>query len=119
MIRTYLIFGFAEMVSDTRSVHGIIMNCRSLVSEHNWHLIFEPLALFPGLTAQDLLILIISILALFALDVLKEKKVDLYELIGRIPVLPRYVGYVVLFYGIVLLGCFGADAAEGFMYAQF
>lgn len=119
MVRTFLIFGFAEMVSDTRSMYGIFMNCKSLISEFNWQLIFNPLALFPGLSVQDLVILAGSVLVIVVLDVLKEKKIDIYELVHRIPVVVRYVGYVVLFYGIILLGYFGADVAEGFMYAQF
>lgn len=119
MIRTFLIFGFAEMVSDTRSIYGILMNCKSLICDHNWSLILKPLALFPGLDMRDLFIVAVGALLIVVVDIMKEKKIDIYTLVQRIPVVPRYVCYVMLFYSVILFGYLGADAAEGFMYAQF
>jgi len=119
MIRTFLIFGFAEMVSDTRSMYGILMKCKALVIGQNWGLVFEPLKLFPGLSLQDVFILVMGVAIIVIIDILKEKQVDVYCLIQRVPMLLRYIGYCVLLYSIILLGRFGTDAAEGFMYAQF
>ena len=119
MIRTFLVFGFAEMVSDTRSIYGILMNCKSLICDHNWSLILKPLALFPGLDVRDLFIVAVGALLILVVDIMKEKKIDIYAFVHRIPVLPRYICYVMLFYAIILFGYLGADAAEGFMYAQF
>ncbi len=119
MARTFLIFGFAEMVSDIPSIYGIWTKCRSLVCEHNWYLAARPLQLFPGLEIRDLVILGIGILLMLILDILKEKNVDIYGLAGRIPVFFRYLGYVSLFYAVILLGYSGKNAAGGFMYEQF
>lgn len=119
MVRTFLIFGFAEMVSDIHSIYGIWMKCRSLFCEHNWHLIASPLQLFAGLEARDLVILGIGIILMLILDILKEKNVDIYDLAGRIPVVFRYIGYVSLFYAVILFGYAGTNAAGGFMYEQF
>lgn len=119
MIRTFLIFGFAEMVSDTRSIYGIFMKCKALVCGRNWNLIFEPLKLFPDLSIQEVFVLIIGVSIIFIIDVLKERQVNIYSLVQRIPMLPRYIAYCTLLYSIILLGYFGADATEGFMYAQF
>lgn len=119
MIRTFLIFGFAEMVSDLRSVHGIMMKCRSLFLEHNWHLLYRPMNLFPGLEERDLLILAVGIVMMIVLDILKEKGYKPYEIIARIPILPRYICYVSLLYAALLLDYAGAGAVGGFMYEQF
>ena len=40
-------------------------------------------------------------------------------MIHKSPIWVRYVGYAILFYFILIFGYVGADAAEGFMYAQF
>lgn len=119
MVRTFLIFGFAEMVSDIHSIYGIWMKCKSLVCEHNWYLLAKPLRLFLGLEARELVILGIGLFMMLVLDILKEKKVDIYGAAGRIPVFFRYVGYVSLLYAVILFGCSGTDAAGGFMYEQF
>lgn len=119
MARTFLIFGFAEMVSDIPSIYGIWTKCRSLLCEHNWYLLARPLQLFSGLAARDLVILGIGVVMMFVLDILKEKNVDLYGAAGRIPVVFRYLGYVSLFYAVILLGYGGGNAAGGFMYEQF
>lgn len=119
MMRTFLIFGFAEMVSDTRSVYRMIMNCKSLFCEHNWNLLLTPLELFPGLEVMDLIILAISVFFMYLVDVLKEKEIDINVMTHKSPVWVRYIGYAVLFYFILVFGYVGADAAEGFMYAQF
>lgn len=119
MVRTFLIFGFAEMVSDIRSIYGILMKCRSLIMDHNWYLIGRPLELFPGLEIKDLVILAAGVAIMLLLDILKEKNMDIYELVNRIPVLPRYVCYVILFYSVILLGVMGNGATGGFMYEQF
>lgn len=119
MARTFLIFGFAEMVSDIRSIHGILMKCRSLLLEHNWYLIGRPLELFRGLEARDLVILAVGVTMMLLLDIMKEKKLDICAAVHRIPVLPRYICYVVLFYSVILLGITGTGAVGGFMYEQF
>ena len=119
MIRTFLIFGFAEMVSDTGSVYGIFMECKSLVCDHNWHLLLKPILLFTGLEVRDLCILGIGVLLILLVDILKEKKISVNALLHRIPIIPRYACYIMLLYSIILFGYLGADAAEGFMYAQF
>ena len=119
MLRTFLIFGFAEMVSDTQSVYRMIMNCKSLILVRNWDLILNPIELFPGLEVMDLIILLISVLLMYMVDVLKEKEMDINTIIHKYPVGIRYMGYAVLVYFILIFGYVGADAAEGFMYAQF
>ncbi|MDD6070676.1 MAG: MBOAT family protein, partial [Clostridiales bacterium] len=119
MARTFLIFGFAEMVSDTQSIYGIFMKCKSLIYNRNWQLFFSPLELFPGLEVSDLWILVVGIALMLMIDILKEKGFSIDELVHRIPTVPRYVCYIMLLYSILLFGYIGADAAEGFMYAQF
>lgn len=119
MVRTFLIFGFAEMVSDIPSIYGIWTKCRSLLCERNWYLLAKPLQLFPDLETRDLVILGIGILFMLILDILKEKNVDIYGAAGRLPVFFRYLGYVSLLYAVILFGYAGGNAAGGFMYEQF
>ena len=119
MVRTYLIFGFAEMVSDIRSVHGIMMKCRSLVCDHNWNLLGTPSAFLCGLKAGDMVILAVGIFLMFVVDLMKERKTDVYGAVLRVPVLIRYACYAALFYAVILFGYAGTNAAGGFMYEQF
>ena len=119
MLRTFLIFGFAEMVSDTQSVYRMIMNCKSLILVHNWDLVWTPIKLLPGLDIKDFIILLISVLFMYMIDVLKEKEININLVIHKYPAWIRYIGYAVLFYFILIFGYVGTNAAEGFMYAQF
>lgn len=119
MLRTFLLFGYMEMFSDSGSTLGSIRLTVSLFGERNWGLIKHPLLLFPGLDGLDVIIVLIGVLLLLVVDILKEKGKDLYQLLGSVPIVIRYIGYAGLFYAIILLGNTGANLAGGFMYAQF
>jgi hypothetical protein len=119
MSRTFMIFGFAEMVSDKQSITGTISLCKSLFTECNWNVVLAPLELLPGLKNTEIIVLIISVLLMYMVDVLKEKQVNIYELLHRWPTILRYTFYVALFYIVILFGYTGVNVAEGFMYAQF
>lgn len=119
MIRTFMIFGFAEMISDAISLSDTIADCISLVTVNNWSFISQPLMLFPGLEIRDLYILVIGITFMLIMDILKERQVDIYGVIHKMPTVPRYIGYVGIVYLVILFGYTGGNVAEGFMYAQF
>ena len=119
MIRTFLIFGYMEMFSDSSSTMASLRLTKSLFTVRNWNLIMTPEKLFPELTGQDLAIVIIGVSLLLIVDILKEKKKDLYQLLVSIPIVPRYIGYAMLFYAVILLGNTGTNLAGGFMYANF
>lgn len=119
MLRTFLLFGYMEMFSDSGSTMESIRLTLSLFTEHNWGLIGKPISLFPGLECFDVGVVLAGIALLFVADILKEKGKDLYQLLASVPVVVRYIGYAGLFYAVILLGNTGANLAGGFMYAQF
>lgn len=119
MLRTFLLFGYMEMFSDSGSTMGSIRLTVSLFTEHNWELLGKPRSLFPGVDGFDVCIVLIGVILLLVVDILKEKGKDLYQLLGSVPIVVRYIGYAGLFYAVILLGNTGANLAGGFMYAQF
>lgn len=119
MLRTFLLFGYMEMFSDSGSTLGSIRLTVSLFGERNWGLIKHPLLLFPGLDGLDVAVVIFGLLLLLAADILKERGRDLYQVLAYVPTVMRYIGYAGLFYAVILLGNTGANLAGGFMYAQF
>lgn len=119
MLRTFLLFGYMEMFSDSGSASASVRLTVSLFGSNNWGLVKRPLLLFPGLESWDLIIVVAGLLLLLTVDVLKEKGKDIYQVLGSVPIVIRYIGYAGLFYAIILLGNTGTDLTGGFMYAQF
>lgn len=119
MARTFLIFGFMEMFSDAGSLANAVSICVSFFTNSNWGLIKRPALLFPGLSGGDIFIVAAGLLLMLLVDVMKEKNRSIWNMLGKIPMPVRYLGYVVIFYAVILLGNTGADLTGGFMYAQF
>lgn len=119
MLRTFCIFGFMEMVSDAGNIASAVSVCRSFFTVFNWGLIKHPLSLFLGLEAVDVIVVLIGLGLMLFVDVMKEKGCSVHAVLEKIPMPVRYLGYAVIFYGIILLGNTGADLTGGFMYAQF
>lgn len=119
MVRTFILFGYMEMFSDSPSTSASIRMTLSLFTADNWGLIKNPASLFPELTGLDIAIVLIGVVLLLIVDVLKERKKDLYQMVAAIPIVPRYISYALLFYVVILLGNTGTNLAGGFMYAQF
>lgn len=119
MLRTFFLFGYMEMFSDSATVGQALGLTSSLFTKPNWGLIRRPLLLFPGLDGMDIALVLVGILLILTADSLKEKGKDLYRVLESIPIVVRYTGYAALFYAVILLGNTGTDLAGGFLYAQF
>lgn len=119
MVRTFLLFGYMEMFSDSGSTMASLRLTAGLFSGRNWGLVKHPMLLMPGLSMLDAGIVAAGLLVMLAADVLKEKGKDLHQVLEAVPMVPRYIAYAVLFYMIILLGNTGANLSGGFMYAQF
>ncbi|MDO4332432.1 MAG: MBOAT family O-acyltransferase [Eubacteriales bacterium] len=119
MLRTFLLFGYMEMFSDSGSTSCSVRLTISLFSSNNWGLVKHPLLLFPGLEILDVVIVAAGLLLILTADILKEKGKNLYQVLKSVPIVVRYIGYAGLFYAIILLGNTGTDLTGGFMYAQF
>lgn len=119
MVRTFLLFGYMEMFSDSGSTRESLRLTVSLFTEHNWGMLKHPLSLFPELSSLDVAIVLAGLFLLLLADIWKEKGKDLYQMLVRVPVAMRYIAYAALFYAVILLGNTGTNLAGGFMYAQF
>ncbi len=118
MVRTFLLFGYMEMVSGASSAREALRLTRLLFVWEAPEAV-EPLPELTGLGACDVFVLLFGILLMAAVDIMKEKQTDCGALFCRIPTAVRYVCLVGLVYMILLLGDIGSDASKGFMYAQF
>lgn len=118
MVRTFLLFGYMEMVSGASSAREALRLTRLLFV---WDTpeAMESLPELTGLGACDVFVLLFGILLMAAVDIGKEKQTDCRDLLCRMPTAVRYVCLVGLVYMILLLGDIGSDASKGFMYAQF
>ena len=67
----------------------------------------------------DVIVLLAGVIVMGIVDVMKEKKIVIQDVVDRMPVVIRYAGIVGLVYMVLLLGDIGTDATKGFMYAQF
>lgn len=119
MTRTFLIFGVTEMLSDASSFSEFCREIKRLLMVSNWGIVKTPLALLPGLEGEDVCIVVALLAIVVIIDILKEKKADIYGMLHQIPIIPRYICYVAMVYVVILFGFSGGDVMGGFMYAQF
>lgn len=119
MLRTFCIFGFMEMISDAGNLTTAFSICKSFFTVFNWGLIKHPLSLFPGLEITDVIVVLIGLVLMLLVDVIREKGYSVQAVLEKVPMPIRYMGYAIIFYGVILLGNTGADLTGGFMYAQF
>ncbi len=121
-LRTFLLFGLMEMISDAPSLSGAVRIGASFFTVSNWGLVKHPLLLLPGLDVPGLIIVMGGLLVMLAVDWILEhadRTGGIGAIWNRVPAFGRSLGYAAVFYAIILFGNMGADAAGGFMYAQF
>ncbi len=117
MCRTFWLFAYMEMFSSACSASAAI---RLTVSLFHWS-VPDGYALLEtfGMEGYDVIVLLAGVIVMGIVDVMKEKKIVIQDVVDRMPVVIRYAGIVGLVYMVLLLGDIGTDATKGFMYAQF
>ena len=122
MIRTYLIFGAMELISDGPSASYAGRMFLSLFHKSKWLLIRDQsgiTGLLPGISMPGTVAAVIISLFMLAVDILKEKQKDVFAILQDIPFIPRYLLYCMIFYMIVLFGPSAGNINAGFAYANF
>lgn len=119
MVRTVLLVGLMSIFSDAPSAAAAFSICASLFTKPNWGLLRYPARLLPGMENWEICVVALGLVLMLAVDIVKEKGHEIYDVVRKVPLPVRYLGYGILFYFIILMGNTGADLTGGFMYAQF
>ncbi len=92
----------------------------SLFTTFNFHILWDGTMMKLGLSSLDYAILGFSIVIVFAISVIQEKKGSVRELLWNKPAVLRYVLIYALFLIVLLMGSFGIGYNPGnFIYNQF
>lgn len=92
----------------------------NLFSVNNWTILFGGELYTLGVAKNEMSVLIISIITLFIVDYYKYKEKDVVGFILRQEYWFRYLVYAVLFFVILIHGCYGETYdAQQFIYFQF
>ena len=121
IVRTYLIFGIMELVSDGSSASAAFRRFISFFQRSGWRLQNNgyAISLLPGTTVRGTAAAAVVAAAVLAIDILKEKNVDVYDSLRHVPLLPRYLLYIAALFMIVLFCPSGENINAGFAYANF
>lgn len=118
MIRTFILFGFMEVMSEAGSVSQAFHMYGKLFNKWDFNILSKVETIFVTIPRVDIVVAMIGIFTIIVVDVLKEKQIEMRTRIQRIPAFPRYVIYLGVIYMIILFTTRG-DGAGGFMYANF
>lgn len=117
MLRTFLLFGFMEIMSQAASVTVACSMYQKMFTGWDLNILTHMETIFPEMLYFDKIIVIIGVLLILLIDILKECKVNVYKFFLKIPLFPRYVIYIGVFYLIII--CTTRGAGGGFVYANF
>lgn len=118
IMRTFLLFGFMEVMSEAHCVLDAAGMYRKLFSDWDIAILRDVDSLFVTLPMVDVVVAVIGIAAMFLVDVMKEKQADIKKLFMKIPAFPRYVIWLGAIYMIIIFTTRG-EGTGGFMYANF
>lgn len=92
----------------------------SVVTDFNFHILWDGTMMNLGLTGLDYVILCVSIVLMFCVSLSQEKKGSVREQIWQKPAAIRWAVFFALFVVIVLMGSYGIGYdASNFIYNQF
>ncbi len=118
MIRTFLLFGFMEVMSEADTIGMAFSMYGRLFTRWDFSIFSDIHGIFVQMQLQDVMVCLIGIAMMILVDVLREKKISIKNIIQRIPVFPRYVLYIGAIYMIIIFATRG-QGMGGFMYANF
>ena len=120
VIRTYLLFSFAMIFFRAHSVKNAIDIISSIFVVWNPWILFDGKSLYTaGLDRPDFMVLIISIIVLFVVELL-DRKGSVREKLFKQNIVFRWTILFSLIFSIIIFGCYGVgyDPAA-FIYRQF
>lgn len=117
-IRTFLLFAFALIFFRATSVENAFALIHSLFSI-DVHTIKDAAGLFNPIDIPDVIVLLISLVALFVIEILKQSG-DVRDKLFNQNLLFRYFIILLLLFSIIIFGCYGPGFdATTFIYNQF
>jgi len=92
----------------------------SLFTTFNFHILWDGTLMQLNLTVLDYIILLGSVVLIFCVSLLQEKKGSVRELLWKKPAALRYALFFALFVVVILMGSYGIGYESGnFIYNQF
>ena len=120
MLRMFMLMNLIRVVDLFPAVDRYFVKMGSLATTFNFHILWDGTLLQLGLTGLDYGILGFSILVLFAVSLIQEKKGSVRELLAAKPAALRYSLIFALFLLVLILGNYGIGYNAGnFIYNQF
>ena len=120
MLRMFMLMNLIRVVDLFPAVGKYFSRMGSLFTTFNFHILWDGTMMNLGLTGLDYAILGLSIVIVFSVSLLQEKKGSLRELLAQKPAVLRYSLIFALFLLVLLLGNYGIGYNAGnFIYNQF
>ena len=118
IIRTFLLVCFFRFFSSQSSISKALSTLRHTFTHLNFHGMESLEKVFAGVPLMQILVVIAGILAVLAVDILREKEVwD--KVRKKCPMIIRDLIYAVMIILLILLVGGSSDLTAGFMYANF
>ena len=121
IIRTFILAAFIPRVlTRSGSVAAAIGIFKNMFSVFNVWVLFDGSLYDYGLDRKDFWVGIIAILILFGVSVMKEKGIQIREMVARKGIVTRWVIYYLAFLSIILFGMYGSGyGVSTFIYMNF
>lgn len=118
MVRTFLIVCFLFFIIRADSLSTVLQMLKRIPAALNRKLLLHPLALFPNMRPQDVVIVLIGVVMMAVVDILSEKGIwgSVKE---KTPFLIRNCVYVLIIFMLILFAGTGSDITANFIYANF
>ena len=119
-IFTFCLITFAWLFFRAGSLEASFEILTNMFGASNWGIFFDGSLYELGVARNEMNILLVSILILFIVDYHKYKERDLFGFILKQGYWFRYLIYAILFFTILIHGCYGDTYdAQQFIYFQF
>ena len=120
ILRMFMLMNLIRVVDLFGNVGEYFRKMGSLVTTFNFHVLWDGTLMKLGLTGLDYAIIGGSILILFTVSLIQEKKGSVRQLLAEKPAIVRYALIFALFLIVLLMGSYGIGYNAGnFIYNQF
>ena len=118
-LRTFFLVNIGFVFFRAPSLKTALSILKSIACKWNPEILFDR-SLFQLLSAQDWVVLFVSLMLLLLISALQEKNVRIRETLARQNLAFRWCIYLLLFVVVLIFGCYGGDYdAAAFIYQQF
>ena len=120
MLVTFVLVDFTWIFFRAESIYDAIQMIKSIITVHNWEVLFDQSLYTVGLEQRSFYIMEFSIIILILMDIAKYKGIKVREIIIKQELWCRWFCYLCAIMFILVFGIWGTDYdAAGFIYFQF